>query len=110
MSQPPGFQLLIQELAGRARHDPRDDVVRLAARLRARDGCEYCLLPTAIQFEIDHIIPPALWDAYTGGRLRAVRPALGRGGPDHLDNFTWSCSNCNRIKGEQVVDRIGRQA
>jgi len=70
------------------RNDPHDALVRQIARLRARDACEYCLHPTNGQFEIDHIIPEALWSDYIAGRLdAALQPISGRRGPDHLDNF-----------------------
>jgi hypothetical protein len=78
-------------------------------RLRARDACEYCLLPTTGQFQIDHIIPPALWDDYLAGRLQPLRPAPGRRGPDHLGNFAWCCPFCNTAKGQQVTQRVGRR-
>lgn len=100
----------MRELAGRRRHDPRDDVVRLAVRLIARDACEYCLLPTASRFHVDHVIPPALWDPYTTGRLGIVRPLTGRNGPDHLDNYAWSCPFCNEAKAQQISHRSGRRA
>ncbi|MBI4491962.1 MAG: HNH endonuclease [Chloroflexi bacterium] len=106
MSQPEYLAALLEELLGRGQHDPHDATVRRAVRLRARDGCEYCLLPTAGQVHVDHIIPPALWDRYTSGRLRPVVPAPDRRGPDHLGNFAWCCAFCNTAKGQQVAHRI----
>ncbi|MFN8559538.1 MAG: HNH endonuclease [Dehalococcoidia bacterium] len=94
-------------LAGRDRHDPHDAAVRLAARLRARDACEYCLLPTTGAFHVDHVIPPSLWQDYVAGRLGGVRPVTGRRGPDHLDNFALCCPFCNVAKGRHVSARTG---
>lgn len=90
MSDP--LALLLGELAALPRHDSHDARVRLAVAGRARGVCEYCLLPTGGQFQIDHIIPPA------------------RGGRDHLDNFAWCCPFCNRAKGQHVTFRVGRRA
>jgi 5-methylcytosine-specific restriction endonuclease McrA len=109
LSQRPPLAALLRELSERERHSPRDERVRLAARLRARDACEYCLLPTVGQFQVDHIIPVVRWDLYTGNRLRAVERIPGRRGPNHLDNFAWSCSSCNSAKGQQVAHRAGRR-
>jgi hypothetical protein len=81
----------------------------LAVRLRARDACEYCLLPTSGQFQIDHIIPPALWHDYLAGRLRPIQTASERTGPDHVGNFAWCCPFCNTAKGQQVTHRVGRR-
>ena len=109
MSQPPSLRTLLQELDRYERHDPRDETVRLAVRLRARDACEYCLVPTSGQFQIDHIIPPALWRDYLAGRLRPIRTASERTGPDHLENFAWCCPFCNTAKGQRVTHRVGRR-
>jgi 5-methylcytosine-specific restriction endonuclease McrA len=100
---------VLQQLAGQSRHSTRAPLVRLAVRARAGDACEYCLLPTIGQFNVDHIIPPGLWQAYIAGRIRGVPPTPGRGGPDHLDNYAWSCATCNSAKGRQVLRRIGRR-
>ena len=87
MTYHPGLVELLGELAAFERHDPRNELVRLAARLRARNACEYCLLPSSGEFHIDHIIPPALWSDYAAGRL-PVRPEVASGrDADHLDNF-----------------------
>lgn len=107
MSDP--LALLLGELAALPRHDPHDARVRLAVAGRARGVCEYCLLPTGGQFQIDHIIPPARWDTYVTGQLRGVAPLPARGGPDHLDNFAWCCPFCNRAKGQHVAFRVGRR-
>jgi hypothetical protein len=101
--QPPGFEVLLDDLSRRERHDPRDDVVRFAVQLRARDRCEYCLLPTVGRFHVDHIIPSAVWDEYAAGRIRPVPPVQGRAGPDHLSNFAWSCPFCNTAKGRRLT-------
>jgi 5-methylcytosine-specific restriction endonuclease McrA len=106
----PDFRALITALAAHPRHDVRDEMVRLAVRLRARDACEYCLLPTVGQFHVDHIIPPARWDDYAGSRIRVVAPYRGRSGPDNLDNFAWCCPFCNGSKGQRVSRRVGAHA
>jgi hypothetical protein len=55
--------------------------------------------------------PPRLWDAYLAGRLLGVRPRRQRQGPDHLDNFAWSCPFCHRAKGGRTpIDRSVRAA
>jgi 5-methylcytosine-specific restriction endonuclease McrA len=100
---------LLDELAQRERHDPRDERVRTAVAGRARGACEYCLLPTGGQFQIDHIVPPARWEVYAARRLRGAWPAPARGGPDHLDNFAWSCPFCNGRKGQQVSRTVNRR-
>jgi len=107
--QPPFLPSLLAELAGQRRHSPRNANVRLAVRLRARDACEYCLLPTTSHFQIDHVIPPRYWAEYAAGRLPGVRPTSRRSGPDHLDNFAWCCPFCHTAKGQQVAHRIGRR-
>jgi hypothetical protein len=109
VTTPPTLTELLRNLAGQARHDIRSTAVCLAVRLRARDACEYCLLPTAGQFQIDHIIPPLLWAEYVAGRLRSVRPARARRGPDHLDNFAWCCPFCNAAKSRPITHRAGRR-
>ncbi|MGH2350117.1 MAG: HNH endonuclease [Chloroflexota bacterium] len=107
MMQPPRLQALLREIVTRERHDPHDEVVRLVVRLRARDACEYCLLATNSQFQVDHIIPPALWHDYAASRLRYVPCVPGSVGPDHVDNFAWSCAFCNTAKRQQVTYRVG---
>lgn len=105
MNRHPGLDDLLRELAARERHNRRDALVRLAARLRARDACEYCLLPTIGEFHVDHVVPSALWNAYVEGQIRALPPSPAARGPDHLDNFAWSCASCNVAKGRQVTRR-----
>jgi hypothetical protein len=65
-------------------------------------------MPTAGQFHVDHIVPPALWLDYAAGRIDAVPPIEGRRGPDHLDNFAWSCPFCNSAKRDRVAHAAGR--
>jgi len=77
----PGITERLTALRQRAIHSPRNPDVREAVLLRANDACEYCLLPTVGKFNIEHIIPPDLWDDYIGGRLPAVAPVSGRSGP-----------------------------
>ena len=110
MHDTPGrLQSLLHELARREQHNPHDELVRLAVRLRGRDACEYCLMPTSGGFQVDHIIPPALWPAYLEGRLRASPVRVTSAGPHHLDNFAWCCSFRNRAKGQRVEYRVGRR-
>ena len=99
---------MLRELEGRERHAPRDDIVRLAVRLRARDACEYCLLPTTSQFHVEYVIPPVRWDAYAQGKLPAVPPLPGRQGPEHVDNFAWCCPFCNLTKSQRVEQTVGQ--
>jgi hypothetical protein len=54
---------------------------------RARERCEYCLLPqTAVLFkhEPDHIVPRQ------------------HGGASNADNLALACTRCNRYKGPNV--------
>jgi len=92
VTSPPGLERRIEILLRRPTHSPHNHEVRAVVRLRAHDACEYCLLPTINTFHIEHIIPPALWEDYARGRLPGVPPRLGRHGPDHIDNYAWSCS------------------
>ena len=105
----PTLSALLQELEGQARNDPHDERVRLAVRLRARDAYEYCLMPTAGQFHVDHIIPSSRWEDYLSGRLPEIPLDLPRRGPDHLDNFAWACPFCNVTKRPQITQRVGRR-
>jgi len=60
------------------------------------------------QFEVDHIVPPTLWPDYVAGRLPGVRPVSNRRGPQHLDNFGWSCAFCNNTKQRQISYQTDR--
>ena len=80
------------------------------ARLRARDACEYCLLPTTSVFYVEHIIPPGLWSVYGSGRLAAWRRSLGRGGPDLHRQLRLVVSFLQRAKEDRVVLGSGRGA
>jgi hypothetical protein len=33
-----------------------------------------------------------------------------RGGPNHIDNYAWSCPFCNEAKGEQVSHGVRKSA
>jgi 5-methylcytosine-specific restriction endonuclease McrA len=104
----PSLRTLLAQVEAQNQNDPHDPLVRQVARLRARDACEYCLHPMTGQFEIDHIIPVALWSNYIVGRLdAAIQPIPARRGPDHLDNFAWSCPFCNLGKRQHVTHRVG---
>lgn len=55
---------------------------------RAKDCCEYCLLPQSMGFypyQLDHIIPKQ------------------HGGADDLNNLAWCCPRCNRYKGPNLA-------
>jgi len=106
----PGVEERLAALRRRAIHSPRNPDVREAVRLRANDACEYCLLPTTGKFNIEHIIPPDLWDDYINGRLSGVSPVAVRGGPNHIDTYAWSCPFCNEAKGKRVAHGSGRRA
>ncbi len=110
MTLPPGLERRIAALQQRPVHSPDNREVRAVVRLRARDACEYCLLPTTSVFHVEHIIPPGLWSDYMSGRLPGVAPQPGRGGPDHIDNYAWSCPFCNGRKKDRVVLGLGRGA
>ncbi len=105
----PGLEERLAALRQRAVHSPRNPDVREAVRLRANDACEYCLLPTVARFNIEHIIPPDLWQDYVVGRLPGVSPVTGRGGPNHIDNYAWSCPFCNEAKGRRVSHGLTRR-
>lgn len=62
--------------------------LRRAVRLRARDCCEYCLIPESMTFathEIDHVI------------------AEKHGGPTEADNLALACTLCNGFKGSDLA-------
>jgi 5-methylcytosine-specific restriction endonuclease McrA len=62
--------------------------LRRSVRLRARDGCEYCLIPesmTLAAHEIDHVI------------------AEKHGGPTDADNLALACVLCNGFKGSDLA-------
>lgn len=103
MGSQSGFQALLSFLEERPRNNPHDRLVRHVVQLRARDVCEYCLRQTGAPFEIDHIIPPDRWDDYIHNRIVGRPPVPDRRGPDHLDNFAWSCPFCNRSKSQYVT-------
>jgi len=108
--EPPRLEALLAQLGLVPRHDPHDRLIRQVVRLRARDSCEYCLLPTTGQFQIDHVIPNARWQDYMDSLLSDIEPPdIGRHGPDHLDNFAWSCAFCNAAKRQRVGARIASQ-
>ncbi len=66
-------------------------------------------MPATAQFHVEHIIPPGLWGAFRRGEL-PLRARRSDAGPDHLDNFAWSCPFCNYAKGQQVAGQVGRRA
>jgi hypothetical protein len=99
---------VLDRLARAPRHDPHHPDVRLVVQARARGTCEYCLMPATAQFHVEHIVPPRLWSASLRG-TPAITPEPAGSGPDHLDNFAWSCSFCNYAKGQRISARVGRQ-
>ncbi len=61
--------------------------LRRQVRQRARDSCEYCLLPESLTFaahEIDHVI------------------AEKHGGPSDANNLALACALCNGFKGSDA--------
>jgi 5-methylcytosine-specific restriction endonuclease McrA len=65
-----------------------DAAAREFIRQRARNQCEYCLLPDEsdeLPFHIEHVI------------------AKQHGGSDELTNLCWSCSRCNFYKGTNIA-------
>ncbi len=107
---PPYLEERIATLRRRAIHNPRNPDVREVVRLRANDACEYCLLPTVSQFHIEHIVPSHLWGAYVAGQAAGLPPRPGRSGPNHIDNYAWSCPFCNGAKSKRVAHGAGRTA
>ena len=62
--------------------------LRRQVRERARERCEYCLMPEAVVFaphEIDHIV------------------AEKHGGSTTVDNLCLACSLCNQRKGSDLT-------
>jgi hypothetical protein len=62
--------------------------LRALVAARARDCCEYCLIPEQAAFaphEPDHII------------------AEQHGGPSSADNLAFACWRCNRYKGTNIA-------
>jgi len=108
MFESPAFQIVLERLAREVVHDPTDDEVRMVVQARARDACEYCLMPTRGRYEVDHIVPVSQWSAYLAGNLM-IRPVERDRSVDHLDNFSWSCSYCNSFKGDRVSGRVGQR-
>lgn len=67
-----------------------------AVRNRAKDACEYCLLPQSIRrlrFQVEHIV------------------SRQHGGTTDLENLALACGRCNRHKGPNVagIDPESRQ-
>jgi 5-methylcytosine-specific restriction endonuclease McrA len=63
-------------------------LLRNQVRLRARDRCEYCLMPqsgTVLPHEVDHI--------------RSQK----HGGHSTLSNLCWACASCNAFKGTDIA-------
>src|SRR5688572_23575285 len=108
MLDAPGLQQVLARLARLMSHSPSHLDVRMIVQARARDACEYCLMPTRVAFEVDHVIPVGHWREYLDGKLHG-REHYGSPEPNHLDNFAWSCSHCNGSKGERVAGRSHRR-
>lgn len=110
MDEPAGLDELRRRLLRRDHHVPDDEEVRRYVRYRAREICEYCLLPTEGRYEVDHSVPPAHWDANVRGRLRALgHPSDPPPTADQLGNYAWACPFCNNAKGRAVAGRAGRR-
>lgn len=108
MTDLPAIRQVEERLARLASHDPTHPDVRMVVKWRARDACEYCLMPSRSQFHVDHVIPQHRWRTYVE---RNPTPALqgDSRGAHHLDNFAWSCAFCNGSKGDQIARRVGQQ-
>jgi hypothetical protein len=105
-----GLRGRIAALGRRDVHDPQNQDVRDVVRLRALDACEYCLMPTASNFHIEHIVARTNWSAYQRGTLRGplrLRDRSRRATADHIANYAWSCSFCNEGKGVETMGRYG---
>ena len=64
-----------------------DKAIEQAVRLRAKEQCEYCLIPQAafkLTFHIEHII------------------ARKHGGADLMNNLALACGRCNCSKGSNI--------
>lgn len=59
-----------------------------------------------MQFHLDHIIPRSRWNEYVEDRIAGLTPLAGRRGPDHWENYVWSCPFCNTRKGNRVTVRL----
>jgi 5-methylcytosine-specific restriction endonuclease McrA len=106
MFEPPAIRQVRERLAQLPRHDPTHPDVRLVVQARARDACEYCLMPARTQYHVDHIVPVVRWQSYLEGVL-SLKPLPSDVAADNLDNFAWSCSHCNASKGDRVHGRDG---
>jgi len=66
------------------------ETLRVAARERAKDRCEYCGLPSAFgnpRHQVDHVIP------------------VQHGGLTEFENLAYACAHCNRYKGPNLSGR-----
>lgn len=108
MFGPPSLQQALARLSRVSEHNPHDPDLRMVVQARARDACEYCLMPTSTRFQVDHIVPESRWQDYVAGSL-LIGPQPGEQGPNHLDNFAWSCPFCNTSKSDRVSWRVGRR-
>ena len=65
--------------------------LRLEVLKRDRFTCSYCgAHPPDVLLEIDHVIPRAA------------------GGSDEMENLVAACQDCNRGKGDRLLDEGGR--
>jgi len=65
-----------------------DETTRQTVRERAKNRCEYCLLPESVSpvsFHVEHI------------------RARQHGGDDQLDNLALACDRCNLYKGPNLT-------
>jgi hypothetical protein len=65
-----------------------DAATRRLVRERAGQRCEFCRLPDVADewpFHVDHIV------------------ARIHGGDEHVDNLSWSCTQCNLHKGANLA-------
>lgn len=103
-------EMLLRDLSRYATHDAHDSRVRVGVAGRADGRCEYCLMPTGGQFQVDHIIPPQQWARFAAGLIHGIPPIADRRGPQHLDNFAWCCPFCNQAKSHRITSSRGRGA
>ena len=108
MLDAPALRQILARLTLLPSHDPTDDLVRLIVQARARDACEYCLMPTRSLFHVDHIVPSARWAEYLEAERLIEQPVSDRGA-SHIDNFAWACPHCNTSKGDRIQGRVGQR-
>ena len=95
MLDAPALRQILARLTLLPSHDPTDDLVRLIVQSRARDACEYCLMPTRSLFHVDHIVPSARWAEYLEAE-RLIEQLVSDRGANHIDNFAGPARTATR--------------